>query len=239
MVLVVHSQKGMVLVVHSQMAFMGVSATWDSFKAFWEMWDRNIQCPTATARHHRYRLVDWPVWHCSVSGYINVGCGGKAGYYFSSTCVLVGSLTLFFIDLHRWNLARHKHTRANGTQHLCVSETCPQRRRLSFSQEPDNNDPGGGNMAAPVVALGPGIVADPAAGVPLPVELLGGAGNLLLATGDKPELTCISEEGIADMDLPDNLLDDLDYIGDCITSCNKVMLDYVTCLVITWHHVTT
>lgn len=39
---------------------------------------------------------------------------------------------------------------------------------------------------------------------------------------DKPELTCISEEGIADMDLPDNLLDDLDYVGDCITSCNKV-----------------
>lgn len=39
---------------------------------------------------------------------------------------------------------------------------------------------------------------------------------------EKPELTCISEEGIADMDLPDNILDDLDYIGDCITSCNKV-----------------
>lgn len=40
---------------------------------------------------------------------------------------------------------------------------------------------------------------------------------------NKQELTCISEEGIADMDLPDNLLDDLDYIGDCITSCNKVI----------------
>lgn len=39
---------------------------------------------------------------------------------------------------------------------------------------------------------------------------------------EKPELTCISEEGIADMDLPDNMLEDLDYIGDCITSCNKV-----------------
>lgn len=39
---------------------------------------------------------------------------------------------------------------------------------------------------------------------------------------DKPELTCISEEGIADMDLPDNIFDDFDYIGDCITSCNKV-----------------
>ena len=37
----------------------------------------------------------------------------------------------------------------------------------------------------------------------------------------KPELTCISEEGIADMDLPDNLLDELEYL-DNITSCNKV-----------------
>lgn len=51
---------------------------------------------------------------------------------------------------------------------------------------------------------------------PLSGEIVDTLGN------DKPELTCISEEGIADMDLPDNLLDDLDYIGDCITSCNKV-----------------
>jgi hypothetical protein len=79
------------------------------------------------------------------------------------------------------------------------------------------------------------------AGAPLPAELLGGAGNLLLATGDKPELTCISEEGIADMDLPDNLLDDLDYIGDCITSCNKVMdrldlVDYLAYTEAVLHH---
>ena len=39
----------------------------------------------------------------------------------------------------------------------------------------------------------------------------------------KPELTCISEEGIADMDLPDNILDELDFL-DNITSCNKVRL---------------
>lgn len=38
----------------------------------------------------------------------------------------------------------------------------------------------------------------------------------------KNELTIYSEEGIADMDLPDNMLfDDLDYL-DNITSCNKV-----------------
>nr|CAH7755844.1 unnamed protein product [Callosobruchus chinensis] len=61
------------------------------------------------------------------SGYMNERCGDRAGYYFSSTCVLVGSLTLFLIDLHRRKISRHKHTRENGTKHLCVSETCPQR----------------------------------------------------------------------------------------------------------------
>lgn len=48
---------------------------------------------------------------------------------------------------------------------------------------------------------------------------------------EKPELTCISEEGIADMDLPDNLLDDFDFNNDdnddeVITSCNKVNFTY-------------
>ncbi|CAH0390875.1 unnamed protein product [Bemisia tabaci] len=108
-----------------------------------------------------------------------------------STCVIVGSLSLFFIDLHRRSLARHKHN-DSGVKKLCVSEACPQRRRLSFTAEPEEL----------VVVEQP-----PVAGA---------------QSGDKPELTCISEEGIADMDLPDNILDDLDYIGDCITSCNKV-----------------
>lgn len=39
---------------------------------------------------------------------------------------------------------------------------------------------------------------------------------------NKPELTCISEEGIADMDIPDHILEELEYLGDCITSCDKV-----------------
>lgn len=140
---------------------------------------------------------------------MNEKCGDRAGYYFSSTCVLVGSLTLFLIDLHRRNISRHKHTRENGTRHLCISETCPQRRKLSFSQEPDNEQglTSGGAAAALVIGsdLSPNQNVDK-----------------LVGSSDKPELTCISEEGIADMDLPDNLLDDLDYIGDCITSCNKV-----------------
>lgn len=95
-------------------------------------------------------------------GYINVGCGGKAGYYFSSTCVLVGSFTLFFIDLHRRNLSKHKH-RVNGTKHTCASDTCPQRRKPSFSQEPENEGPhvaaaGAAGATAAAVVLGADIV---------------------------------------------------------------------------------
>ncbi|KAK9874571.1 hypothetical protein WA026_005404 [Henosepilachna vigintioctopunctata] len=145
------------------------------------------------------------------SGYMNENCGDRSGYYFSSTCVIVGSLTLFMIDLHRRNISRHKHTRENGTKHLCVSETCPQRRKLSFSQEPDNKDGALGTTNATHLVLGAEIP-------PSQTALI----DPMIISAEKPELTCISEEGIADMDFPDNLLDDLDYIGDCITSCNKV-----------------
>ncbi|KAJ3627505.1 hypothetical protein MTP99_014879 [Tenebrio molitor] len=146
------------------------------------------------------------------SGYMNEKCGDRAGYYFSSTCVLVGSLTLFLIDLHRRKISRHKHTRENGTRHLCVSETCPQRRKLSFSQEPENDAGVTAGAAAAALVLGADLAPNQPPGLM----------DNIIVSNDKPELTCISEEGIADMDLPDNLLDDLDYIGDCITSCNKV-----------------
>lgn len=96
---------------------------------------------------------------------MNISCGGKAGYYFSSICVLVGSFTLFFIDLHRRNLSRHKHVRSNGTKHLCVSDTCPQRRKLSFSQEPDNDGPHVAASGAAAAALVLGAEIAPNQGV--------------------------------------------------------------------------
>ncbi|XP_063706849.1 monocarboxylate transporter 12-like [Culicoides brevitarsis] len=145
-----------------------------------------------------------------LTGYMN-GKTGKAGYYFSFGCVLLGSVMMFLIDLHRKNVSRHKHTRANGTRHLCVSDSCPQRRKLSFSQEPENEPGLLGTGAA--LMLGTDLLMQQQGTDKLVEPILG---------LDKPELTCISEEGIADMDLPDNFLDDIDYAGDCITSCNKV-----------------
>lgn len=100
--------------------------------------------------------------------------------------------------------------RSNGTRQLCIANDCPQNKRLSFSQEPDH-DP-----------------AFPGANIIFNSEILihqlsDDVNEQMNVKDIKPELTCISEEGIADMDLPDNLFQDFDYIGDCITSCNKVM----------------
>ncbi|XP_044590451.1 monocarboxylate transporter 10 isoform X2 [Cotesia glomerata] len=141
-----------------------------------------------------------------ISGYINISFGNKAGYYFSSTCVLVGSFTLFFIDLHKRNLSKHRSGKTNGIKHTCNSN-CPKKRGLSFNQEPENdNTPGAGAVGFNTSSEHPPALGE----------------SINKISVDKPELTCISEEGIADMDLPDNILDDIEYIGDCITSCNKV-----------------
>lgn len=93
--------------------------------------------------------------------------------------------------------------------------SCTQKcRKLSFDNEHDNEPALQGTAA---LILGTEIL-------PHINDVLLNAVNGL----EKPELTCISEEGIADMDLPDNLLDDFEFNNDdendeeLITSCNKV-----------------
>ncbi|XP_041979851.1 monocarboxylate transporter 10-like isoform X2 [Aricia agestis] len=149
-----------------------------------------------------------------LSGYINDGCGGKAGYYFSSTCSLIGSLSLFCIDLHR--RSAHKHTKENGGTASC-EPACGPTRRSTRDREPRITTSattldlaGGGRCGGRDLLLdgiGAGSLGSPAPHAP-------------------PELTCISEEGGLDLDLdlhlPEHLLDDLDCGPDCITSCNKV-----------------
>ncbi|XP_076252050.1 monocarboxylate transporter 12-like isoform X5 [Rhynchophorus ferrugineus] len=146
------------------------------------------------------------------SGFLNETYNNKTGYYFSSSCVLVGSLVFFLIDIRQRKINRNRNSRNNGAQHFCVHSNCSQGRRISFGQEPDNDQMVSPSVTAAAVILGSDIVQNNSAGII----------DNLTVSGEKGDLTCISEEGIADMDLPDNLLDDLDYIGDCITSCNKV-----------------
>ncbi|CAB3254769.1 unnamed protein product [Arctia plantaginis] len=151
-----------------------------------------------------------------LSGYINVGCGGKAGYYFSSTCSLIGSLSLFCIDLHKRSVA-HKHTKENGGTVACESTCEPPRR---------SREPRAAAGAATALVLGAELVAPGRMGRDLLLDSIRPGSLGSPPPNVPPELTCISEEGGLDLDLdldiPEHLLEDLDCGGDCITSCNKV-----------------
>ncbi|XP_026319029.1 monocarboxylate transporter 2-like [Hyposmocoma kahamanoa] len=153
-----------------------------------------------------------------LSGYINVGCGGKAGYYFSSTCSLIGSLSLFCIDLHRRSVA-HKHTKENGTAN-CESACGPRRGRNR------DHEPRAAAGAATALVLGAELVAPGRTGRDLLLDSIGPGSLGSPPPNVPPELTCISEEGGLDLDLdleiPEHLLEELECGGDCITSCNKV-----------------
>lgn len=98
----------------------------------------------------------------------------------------MGSLALFLTDLHRHRISHHKHTRENGTRHLCVNEACPQSRKLSFSQEPENDHGNHPATTAAAFILGADMVQNNSGGV---------SDNIILSA-DKGELTCISEEGM-------------------------------------------
>ncbi|XP_045450022.1 monocarboxylate transporter 2-like [Melitaea cinxia] len=151
-----------------------------------------------------------------LSGYINVGCGGKAGYYFSSTCSLIGSLSLFCIDLHRRSVA-HKHTKENGGTVGCDSAATSRTR---------DREPRAAAGAATALVLGAELVAPGRAGRDLLLDSIGPGSLGSPPPNLPPELTCISEEGGLDLDLdldiPEHLLEELECGGDCITSCNKV-----------------
>lgn len=41
-------------------------------------------------------------------GYLNHNSSGQTGYYLCAACSIVGSLTLFLVDLHKRNVSRHK-----------------------------------------------------------------------------------------------------------------------------------
>lgn len=109
---------------------------------------------------------------------------------------------------------------------MCISTDCPQSRKLSFTQEPDNEPAisfghGGGalllnsdflvNQLSEEFAIEPNVNGN--------LETTSAIAAVANAI-DKPELTCISEEGIADVDTPDNTAEHT--IGECTRSCDKV-----------------
>ena len=129
--------------------------------------------------------------------------GGKAGYYFSATFVVIGSISIFLIAFHRRRGRRrphrHRHEPTTGSDSRAEPPETPRDRADSL---PDVDERVLNLLKQRVAAVNSSH------------ELR------------KQELTCISEEGIADMDLPDALFEDieleLNLLQGDITSCNKV-----------------
>jgi len=141
-----------------------------------------------------------------LAGYISVGWGTKAGYYFSATCVLLGSATLFLIDVHKKQL-RKKHKLKHKKSNRNVGEAAGD---VTINNEKDAEAGLERKDSFPDDDL-------------LQPEAFMTAANSLedLIDLKQPEHTHFSEEGIADMDIPDDILDELEYL-DNITSCDKV-----------------
>ncbi|XP_035710933.1 uncharacterized protein LOC110854068 isoform X3 [Folsomia candida] len=134
---------------------------------------------------------------------LNQYFGRKWGYYTAAAAVFLGSAFLFLTDVRRRRLSRRK---ANGSSMKTCSTTdatqTPKMRRLSF--------------AFPVEPISPHHPSKPESG--------DGQGSILDPVLMSKELTCISEEGLGEIDFQDIYFDDwAEYLGgDCITSCNKV-----------------
>ena len=126
------------------------------------------------------------------------------GNYCSVLSIILASLILFIINIHK-NQRRRRRRRA--------------RRRESRKLE-ESEDQLSGRPASPLkVPLRSTRSYEDCAPGPYIYQSQNSLDEILDLK--KPELTCISEEGIADMDLPDNILDELDFL-DNITSCAKV-----------------
>eukprot|EP00090_Calanus_glacialis_P011440 TRINITY_DN19845_c0_g1_i2.p1 TRINITY_DN19845_c0_g1~~TRINITY_DN19845_c0_g1_i2.p1 ORF type:complete len:282 (+),score=78.80 TRINITY_DN19845_c0_g1_i2:76-846(+) len=138
----------------------------------------------------------------SLTGYVNNVTNSKTGYYFSAVCVLLGSLILFGINIHK-GILRSKRKLRHAKKKLCSD--------LNLDSIPDYSPV---HVSVRKMSYDEYFPTNPAF-----MQSQNSLDNIL--DFKKPELTCISEEGIADMDLPDNLLDELEYL-DNITSCNKV-----------------
>lgn len=136
---------------------------------------------------------------------------GGGGYFVSACAVLLASLTLFLVNAHKSRLRRRQRARRHA-HNLDLA---------SGLLAPDHLGELGTKLGAKEEERRVSLTYTDYFPVPPPHMLTSHNSLDHILDFKKPELTCISEEGIADMDLPDNLLDELELM-DGITSCNKV-----------------
>lgn len=144
-----------------------------------------------------------------LAGYINIGWASRAGYYFSATCVLIGSVTLCLIDVHKSNLRKKRKLRKMRSKSSEVTENCKDDHDKHFKE------------AKIEVKESLNVNSVPVPGYLTPANSLEDLDEDDDHDLKLPEHSHFSEEGIADMFVPDDILDELEYL-DNITSCDKV-----------------
>ena len=167
----------------------------------------------------------------SISGFVNNEAETRPGYALSAAFVILGSLLMVLIDVHRKNLRDKRRDAKNCKQQRQLQQLQNMENLKSLSLvSPQMDDPSSSSASHELVNLHATLDAEHRQNsftdqddiIP-PISLLSHQRSFLYDDFlDDPELSIYSEEGIADMDLPDNILyDDFDYL-DNITSCNKV-----------------
>ena len=171
-----------------------------------------------------------------LSGYLSIYAGERAGIYFSGVMVCLGGLFMSMIEVHRNNLRRKKHRRQQSKKSYASSSGSIGTRAPSSMNGDVNLDCQSRLEAGDVSSPGSSqkvsageknmILSEPGdMGYPLDFDIAENQYFLedLIDLKNKHELTLCSEEGIADMDLPDHfLIDELEYL-DNITSCNTII----------------
>ena len=154
----------------------------------------------------------------------------RPGYALSAAFVILGSLLMVLIDVHRKNL-RDKRREAKNCKQLRQLQQLNLEKSISLVS-PQMDDPSSSTASHELVNLHATLspenrqnsFTDQDDIIP-PISLLSHQRSFLyddFLDMNDPELSIYSEEGIADIDLPDNILfEDFDYL-DNITSCNKV-----------------
>ena len=149
-------------------------------------------------------------------GYINLGTNGRAGYYLCAISVLLGSLTLCLIDLHKKNLRKKRRLRKMRSKNLGGDEVIERQQGCKDESDKHWEE---AKIEANKDSVHESVIPTPRFLTPAnSLEDLDEDDEIDLKI---PELSHFSEEGIADMDIPEELLDELEYL-DNITSCDKV-----------------
>ena len=161
------------------------------------------------------------------AGFVNANGTYREGYGFSATFVIIASFIMAMIDVHKKNMKKKRRTCRQIRQQQQLGQK-PSSTLITPDADPSSitsDHPVNPNPSMDHDFLERQNSFTDQDDILPPVSLLSHQRSFIyddFVDFNNPELSIYSEEGIADIDLPENVyFEDFDYL-DNITSCNKV-----------------